>query len=390
MVKYPLVHSSWNKLEFQSLKKVIKTGQFTMGKNVSQFELDFSKYLKKKYSIMVNSGSSANLIAISSLFYKNENALKFGDEVIVPAVAWSTTYSPLKQMGLKLKIVDISIKDFNIDYNLLEKAITEKTKLIIAVNLLGIPCELEKIKKICNKKKIYLFEDNCESLGAKIKDKKAGSFGDLSSHSFFYSHHISTMEGGMISTDSYELYCICKALRAHGWSRDLPKKNIYKLQKIKKNNFYEEYKFLIPGYNVRPGEMNASVGIIQLKKINKFIKIRRKNLKLFNKLFSGQNKYLIPDTSFYSSSFSFPIIIKNTNEQEKKKIFKELRKNNIDFRLIAGGCFASQDYAKYFNYTIFRNIKTSQKLHMQGFMVGNAPVDLSSQIEKLYKILSNI
>ena len=168
------------------------------------------------------------------------------------------------------------------------------------------------------------------------------------------------------------------------------KKKIYNLQKNTKNNFYEEYKFLIPGYNVRPGELNASTGLTQLKKLNKSIKIRRKNLKTFNKLFSNQNKYLIPSTSFYSSSFSFPIIIKNTNEKEKLKIFNKLRKSKIDFRLIAGGCFASQEYAKYFNFQIFKSIKNSKKLHKQGFMVGNAPVDLTYQIKKLYSVLSKI
>ncbi len=390
MIKYPLIHSSWNKLEIKALNKVVKTGLFTMGKNTKNFEGEFSKYLKKKYSVMVNSGSSANLIAIASLFYKKKNPLKIGDEVLVPAVAWSTTYSPLQQMGLKLKVIDIDIKDFNINFDLLKKAISKKTKLILAVNLLGIPCELEKIRKICDKKKIYLMEDNCESLGAKINNKKAGSFGDLSSHSFFYSHHISTMEGGMVSTDNYELYCILKALRAHGWSRDLPKKNILNSKKNKKNNFYEEYKFLLPGYNVRSGELNAAVGLVQIKKLDNLINIRRKNLKIFNDLFKDNSNFVIPQTNFFSSSFSFPIIIKNKNINYKLKVFNTLKKNKIDFRLIAGGCFVSQEYSKYFDYKVFKNIKNSNTLHKQGFMIGNAPVDLSKQITKLYDVLSKV
>ena len=236
-----------------------------MGKNVLRFENNFSKYISKKYSVMVNSGSSANLLALSSLFYKKKNPLKRGDEVLVTGVSWSTTYAPLQQLGLKLKLIDINLKNFNVDEDLLEKAITKNTKLIVVVNLLGIPCDLNRIKKLCDKKKIYLFEDNCESMGAKIGKKKAGSYGELSSHSFFFSHHMCTMEGGMISTDDYELFCVLKSLRAHGWSRDLPKNN--PLLKSKKNDFYEQYKFILPGYNVRPGELHGAIGNIQLKRL---------------------------------------------------------------------------------------------------------------------------
>ena len=225
MNKYSLSDSTWGTKEKKIIQKVIESGQFTMGKYVHKFEKFFSTYIGKKYSVMVNSGSSANLLGLSSFLYTKSKFLKKGDEVIVPDLAWSTTYAPLQQLGLKLKIVDIDLSSLNINTNELEKAITKRTKLIVAVNILGIPCDLERIKEICKKKNILFFEDNCESLGASIKNKKAGSFGDISSHSFFFSHHICTMEGGMCSTDNYELYCIMKSLRAHGWTRDLPKKN---------------------------------------------------------------------------------------------------------------------------------------------------------------------
>lgn len=231
-MKYPLTHSNWDKKEISAMQSVIKSGMFTMGKNVKKFENNFSKYLGKKYSVMVNSGSSANLLGLSSLFFKKKNPLKRGDEVIVTAVSWSTTYAPLQQLGLKLKLVDIELDTFNVDINLLKKAITKKTKLIVVVNLLGVPCDLKVIRDICEKKNIYLFEDNCESMGALVANKMAGSFGKVSSHSFFFSHHMCTMEGGMISTDDFEIYCILKSLRAHGWSRDLPKKNpLFKAKK---------------------------------------------------------------------------------------------------------------------------------------------------------------
>lgn len=387
-MKYPLTHTNWDKKEINAMQTVIKTGMFTMGKNVRKFEENFSRYLGKKYSVMVNSGSSANLLALSSLFYKKKNPLKRGDEVLVTAVSWSTTYAPLQQLGLKLKLIDIELDTFNIDINLLKKAITKKTKLIVVVNLLGIPCDLNKIKNLCDQKKIYLFEDNCESMGALISNKKAGSYGKLSSHSFFFSHHMCTMEGGMISTDDFELYCILKSIRAHGWSRDLPKNN--PLFKPKKNDFYEEYKFILPGYNVRPGELHGAIGNIQLKKVKNFIKVRRQNLFLFNKLFKGNSNIIIPKTNYKSSSFAFPIIVKNLNKFKKLKLFNNLKKSKIDFRLITGGCFTKHDYKKYFNYTVFKSLKNSNYLHENGFFVGNASKDLSKQLRKLAQILNNL
>ena len=150
----------------------------------------------------------------------------------MPGLSWSTTYFPLQQCGLRLRFVDISSKTLNMDVDLLKKAITKKTKLVCAVNILGNPCDLFEIKKICKKKSIYFFEDNCESMGAEHKGKIAGSFGDLSSHSTFFSHHISTIEGGFVLTDDKEIYHICKSLRSHGWTRDLPATSqIYKKKK---------------------------------------------------------------------------------------------------------------------------------------------------------------
>ena len=193
---YNLSYNTWSNREKSALQKVIKSGMFTMGKNVKKFEKKFSNYLGRKYSVMTNSGSSANLISIASFFYKNKNFLKKGDEVIVPAISWSTTYTPLQQYGLKLKFVDIDLDNLNIDLKKLEKSITKKTKMIVSVSILGCPTKLEEINKICKKFNLLHFEDNCESLGAKIKNRKTGTYGDISTHSFFFSHHISTMEGG--------------------------------------------------------------------------------------------------------------------------------------------------------------------------------------------------
>lgn len=224
-VQFPLATASWEKEELDALQRVISSGIFTMGENVKLFERSFSQYVGSKYCVMVNSGSSANLLMVAALFYSKDPTLKLerGDEIIVPAVSWSTTYYPLYQYGLKIKFVDIDLQTLNYDLDQLELAVTEKTRAIMAVNLLGNPNDFGRIKKIVGDRNIVLIEDNCESMGATYNGKQTGTFGVMGSFSSFFSHHISTMEGGLIVTDNEELYQILLALRAHGWTRDLPK-----------------------------------------------------------------------------------------------------------------------------------------------------------------------
>jgi len=387
-MNYKLNYSQWGKQEISAINKVVKSGYLTMGKNVNIFEKQFARYLGRKYAVMVNSGSSANLLSLASLFYKKKKPLKFNDEVIVPAIAWSTTYSPLQQHGLKIKIVDISLKDLNADIDKILSAITKKTKMIVAVSILGFPAELKKMRDICKKKNIYLFEDNCEALGAKIEREKTGTFGVLSSHSFFFSHHISTIEGGMVTTNDHELYCLMKSIRAHGWSRDLPKNK--NLNFSKKKGLYEKYNFILPGYNLRSTEISAAIGIEQLKKLKNMIYIRNKNLKLFQNLFKNDKRFIIQKTKYTTSSFSLPMIFKNKVTQKfKLRFFNLLKKNNINFRLITGGCFTEHPYKKYFNYEIYKNVNNAKKAHKDGFFVGNASRNLTKEIKKFYKVIKN-
>ncbi len=381
-IKYKLVSSNWDKEEIDSMKEVISSGFFTMGKKVDLFQKKFADYHKKKFAIMVNSGSSANLIGIASLFYKKKNPLKPGDEVIVPAISWSTSYYPLLQYGLKCKFVDVDLNTLNIDLSKLRKSITKKTKLIFNVSILGNPTKLFEIKKICNSNKIYLFEDNCESLDAEINNKKTGTFGDLSSSSFFFSHHINTMEGGMILTDSKELANICLSLRAHGWTRDL-------LNKKKSKHLVEMYDFIYPGYNVRPLELSAACGIVQLKKLVNMTKIRRKNLKIFENLFKKDERFIIQKEYGKSSCFSFPIILNKKFNPDREKIFGALKKSNIEFRIITGGCFTRHSVIKYFdvNSKVNQQLPNANYAHDYGFFVGNYPKDLSKELNLLYRIL---
>ena len=375
-LNYPLTYSSWDEKEIQEIQKVINSGQFTYSDKVKKFENQYAKFFNMKHGVMVNSGSSANLIGIGSLFFKKKNPLKKGDEVIVPAISWSTTYSPLQQYDLKLKFIDVDPNTVNIDFSKLKKAITKKTKIILAVNILGNPCNLSEIKNLCKKKNIYFMEDNCESLGAKYKNKFTGTFGDINTMSFFYSHHISTIEGGMVTTNDKELADLMRSLRSHGWTRDIIDKKQFGIKK----RDYEKYEFILPGYNVRPNEIYASVGISQLKKLDQFIKIRRKNFLLYKNIFKNNKIFQIQTENGKTSAFSLIFIFRKKYLHLKNKIYADLRKNNIQFRLITGGCFLKHPAKKFFNYSIYNNINNANYIHENGFFLGNAPVNLEDQL----------
>lgn len=265
---YPLASSSWDDEEIGAIKEVVDGGMFSMGSHVREFETSFANHFDSKFCVMVNSGSSANLLMIAALFFKKDNPLKRGDEIIVPAVSWSTTYAPLQQYGLHVKFVDVCPNTLNMDVSKFEQAVSSKTKAVFLVNLLGNCNNYEQIQRILENKNItpYLIEDNCESMGATYKGIKAGSFGLMGSFSTFFSHHISTMEGGCILTSDEEMYHVLLCIRAHGWTRNLPDKN--HVSEAKDSDFFNEsFKFVLPGYNVRPLEMSGAIGKVQLKKI---------------------------------------------------------------------------------------------------------------------------
>jgi CDP-4-dehydro-6-deoxyglucose reductase, E1 len=387
-MEYKLTTNTFDNRETKAAISVIKSGKFTLGKNVKSFEEKFAKKFNRKYAIMVNSGSSANLLSIASLFYKKKNFLKPGDEVIVPAIAWSTSYFPLIQYGLKIRLCDVDTNTLNVDLNSLKKKINKKTKLIVAVSILGNPVNFNEIKKICDKNKIILFEDNCESLGAKIGKKFTGEFGELSTSSFFFSHHISTGEGGIITTNSRELYDICRSLRAHGWTRDIKNSKIFKK---KKSNFHEQYRFILPGYNVRPQEINAAMGLVQLKKFDEMIKIRRKNAKTFQDIFGKNKNLIIQKENGFSSWFSFTLIVKKNKTLNREKVLKLLKKHKIHFRTITGGNIADHDVIKYLNVPKSDlKLPKARYVHRNGFFIGNFPKDLTFQLNRLKEILNKI
>ncbi len=304
--RFPLASSTWGEEEKNVMLRVIESGMFTMGAEVAAFEEQFAQYIGSRYCVMVNSGSSANLLMTAALFYRKENPLQRGDEVIVPAVSWSTTYFPLYQYGLKLKFVDIDLETLNYDLDQLEEAVTQKTRLIMAVNLLGNPNDFNLIKAIIGEKNILLIEDNCEAMGASYDGRKTGTFGVMGSFSTFFSHHISTMEGGMVVTGDEELYHILLSLRAHGWTRNLPSHNMVCGEKSD-DPFEESFRFVLPGYNVRPLELEGTIGIEQLKKLPRFIEQRRENARYFKEVMKDHPDLVIQKEIGESSWFGFSL-----------------------------------------------------------------------------------
>lgn len=388
-INHPLSTDTWDKKEFSAIIKVLKSKHMTQGKNVKKFEKDYSNYLGTKYSVMVNSGSSANLLMIAALFFtKNrKKKLKKGDQVIVPAIGWSTTYFPLQQYGLKLKFVDVDLNTLNFNIEKLSKAINKKTRLILAVNVCGNSNDFSKIFKFIKNKKILLLEDNCESLGSEYKKKKTGTFGLMSSSSFYYSHHISTIEGGMISTNNKELYQILLSLRSHGWIRDLPNTNLIKNKS--KNDFDNSFNFLLPGYNLRSTEINAAAGIQQLKKLPFLIKQRRKNASLYQKLFKN-SKFIIQKEIGMSSSFWLTFIIKKESKIKRSYLIKKLNNLGIECRPIVSGNFVKNKVCKYLNFKIYKNLKNADYISENGFAIGNNHRDLSKNLKKIKFFLDKV
>ncbi|MDP3119201.1 MAG: DegT/DnrJ/EryC1/StrS family aminotransferase [Sulfuricurvum sp.] len=384
-MNYPLATSTWDDKELAAIQSVIDKDMYTMGDSVKQFEEDFCKFLNKKYCVMVSSGSTANLIATAALFYTKNPKLKRGDEVIVPAVSWSTTYYPLHQYGLKLKFVDIDLETLNYDLEALASAITDKTKMIMVVNLLGNPNDFDAINAMIKDKDIVLLEDNCESMGAEYQGKQAGTFGIMGTFSTFFSHHMATMEGGFVTTDDEELYHILLSLRAHGWTRNLPKDN--KVCTKSDDWFEESFRFVLPGYNVRPVEMSGAIGIEQLKKLPGFITQRRENAKLFQKLFENHPDFILQKEISDSSWFGFSFIIKPTSNLKRVDIVQKLMENNIDCRPIVTGNFTRNEVMKYFDYEIHGELKNADYLHENGFFIGNHQINLAKEIQFLKEIL---
>lgn len=385
-MKYPLATSSWDLSEIEAATRVLASGLCTMGEKVAQFETEFARFTGAKYAVMVNSGSSANLIMIGALMYRKEKCLLPGDEVIVPAVSWPTTYYPVTQYGLRLKFVDIDPNTLNYDLEALAAAICERTKAIIAVNLLGNPNDFDTIKRLINGRDIVLVEDNCESLGAIFGGRQAGTIGVMGSFSTFFSHHMSTMEGGLVVTDDEELYHILLCLRAHGWTRNLPKEN--RVSGLKSDDPFEEsWKFVLPGFNVRPLELEGAIGIEQLKKLPSFLVHRRKNAQCFMELFGEDKRFSIQRETGSSSWFGFALVARKDSDVDRMKLAQYLMKNGVECRPIVAGNFAKNRVIEYMPHIIHGKLTNAEWVDRNGLFVGNHQYDITANLFELRDLL---
>ena len=357
---------------YEALESMLEM-KTTMGEKVKKFEKLFATYIGVKYALMVNSGSSANLLALSILsnpILKNKR-IKENDEIITPAITWSTTVFPIINIHAKPVFVDVDPGTYNIDTKKIEKAITKKTKAILPVHLLGNPCKMNEIRKIAKKNNLYVIEDCCEALGAKIENKKVGSFGELSSFSFFISHHITTMEGGMLVTNNEEFYELGKSLRTHGWSRDL--KNRKNLEK-KNSKIDSRFLFTNIGYNLRPTELQGGFGIHQIKKLNQFLAIRKSNAEFWRKGLSKFSElieltHIEPNHSH--ANMLFAIKVKKNNYFKKNDLVKYLEKNGIETRPVMAGNFVMQPVTKIIKFKVSGKLNNSTDVMQNSFLIGN-------------------
>ena len=362
MKEYPLVQDTISKTEITLLSKwLLKGDKLTKAKLTLEFEKKFSKYINRKYSLLVNSGSSANLLMLSALLESNRLKNK---KAIVAGVSWSTTVAPFIQNNFDIELCDCSNDDLGIDIDNFEYLCNKhKPSVAMMVNVLGHPNRIREIKKLCKKYNIILLEDSCEALGTELYGKKLGTAGLASSFSFYYGHHISTIEGGMVVTDNFDLYNIMLSIRSHGWSRDLNK--VYR-NKLTKENCVDEfrnlYTFYFPGYNFRSTDLNAFLGISQLKKINKISKVRNKNFYYYKE---NLNDYWFQKSSSnFISSFAYGTLVENRLE-----VYKYLKKFNIETRpLICGNIGRHPFWANRYGVC---KLKNADVVHDYGIYLPN-------------------
>ena len=384
---HPLATSSWGAEEHEALAAVIASGQFTMGEKVATFEQDFARYTGSRHCVMVNSGSSANLLMVAALFYTRNPALKLqrGDEVIVPAVSWSTTYYPLHQYGLRLKFVDVDLQTLNFDLEQLRAAITPRTRAIMAVNLLGNPNDYAAIQAMTAGRDIVLLEDNCESMGATLSGRHAGTFGVMGSHSAFFSHHISTMEGGLVVTDDEELFHIMLSLRAHGWTRNLPHQN-HVCGTKSDDPFEESFRFVLPGYNLRPLEMSGALGIEQVKRLPGLIAGRRENARALQAAMTDHPALMLQREVGQSSWFGFSLIIRPGVRRDRRALIQDLRGAGFECRPIVAGNFAKNPVVQYFDHEIHGELRNAEYIDTHGLFVGNHPHPIPDAVQALSRL----
>ena len=393
--EYNLLSNAFNKKDIDEGIKVLKSKKITISKITQKFEKYFAKKIGVKYALMTNSGSSANLLAVSALTNPlNNNKLPAGSEVIIPAICWSTSLWPIIQNNLKPVFVDISTDTFNIDVSKIEEKISKKTKAIMLIHVLGTSTDMNKLMQIIKKYNLDLIEDTCESLGASYSKKKLGSYGRFGTYSFYYSHQITSGEGGMIVCNNTKDYNILKSLRSHGWSRD----TIFHKKISKKfNKLDDRFLFIGPGYNFRPTEIQSAIAFNQFKRLTQLMNIRNENRNKIikylknDKKWNNQFEFVEIKENVKPSWFGLPILIKNI-AINKKKFLRMVSNNGIENRPIISGNFLNQPASKLYDFNTNKiDFTNSNDIEKRGFFIGLHTQKISKkELKKITEILLNI
>lgn len=367
-------------------KFITKTKYLSFGKECKKFERNLARYQGRKHCIFVNSGSSANLALIQALI--NMNKLKRGDKVGFSALTWSTNVMPLIQLGLEAVPIDVELSTLNVSSQKIKESIKKHgLKAIFLTNLLGFTSDIDEIKKFCNKEKIVLLEDNCEALGSVYKGKKLGNYGLASTFSFYVGHHMSTIEGGAICTDSATLATQLRIVRAHGWDRNLTSGKQLKLRdKFKVNStFYSRYTFYDLGYNLRPTEINGFIGNLQIKYLDEIIKKRKSNfLKIAELIYKNEDYYPINYGHMdFISNFAVPVVCKTRRKRDE---LVEKCNGKVEIRPIVGGDITQQPFFEKYIKNLEKVNTNAKLIHEQGLYFGNNPEMTGKDIEQIIKI----
>ena len=369
--KIPLAAPSFSYDEVEDALDSMLTTWVTMGKKVNSFENKFQEYIDSKNAIMVNSGSSANLLALSTITNPLfENKIEKGSSIITPAVTWATTVSPIVNVGCKPLFVDVDLDTLCINTDLLEESISKDTSAIMPVHLMGHPCDMKKISNIAQQKDLRLIEDSCEAHGASQEGKKVGTFGDIGTFSFFMSHHITTMEGGMLVTDNEEIAEIAKSLRTFGWTREMKKKDEIN---SKYSDVDPRFLFINLGYNLRPTELQGAFGRHQIKKLDSLIQHRRETARYWNeRLMKYSDNLLLPTRNLENHVFfGYAITITENAPFSRKKMTDFLESKGIETRPIMSGNFTEQPVSKLLQWEKYGELKNSRLIMRNSFFIGN-------------------
>lgn len=379
-MKVSLHEPGFGEEEIEAAVAQMRTTHVTMGKEVRKFEEQCAEIFDSKFSVMCNSGSSANLLALAALCNPAfPDYIKPGSEILVPALSWATTIWPVIQHGMTPVFIDCNLDTYNIDIVKLENAITEKTRAIMLVHVYGNPCDMAAIMELAKKYDLYVIEDCCEAMGATYIGRQVGSFGNIGTMSLYYSHHITTFEGGLCFTNDFHTAELLRILRAHGWSREADDKDKY-VEKYP--DIDPRFIFVNIGYNLRPTEVQAAIGMVQLPKLSKFVIKRRETHMAYRIRLNKYDKFFLFQTEQkygYASWFGFGIVLKENTPFSLKDITSFLNRKGVETRPIIAGNIARHPALKMFDHRISGELSNCDTIMKRGFAIGCHP-DITGEI----------